>query len=187
MGSLLKDIKPAIDNGVDVIRIGTHCTEANLSFDFIDKLKKLNVEVISCLMMSHMASPKKLLEQAKNLENAGTDAISIYDSAGSFDIERVEELFKTLSDNLKIKIGFHGHNNLGLAVANSYWACKNGATFVDASICSFGAGAGNTQFEALASYLESKGYETEISLEKLYDLVTYASSTYANRKPFPIL
>lgn len=180
-----RDIKPSVDNGVEIIRVGTHCTETNLSFDFIEKLKKLDVEVVSCLMMSHMATSEKLLEEAKRLENIGTNAISIYDSAGSFDIERVEELFKILSENLNIPFGFHGHNNLGLAVANSYFACKNGATIVDASICAYGAGAGNTQFEALASYLESKGYKTEINLEKLYDLVTYASSTYASNKPFP--
>lgn len=180
-----RDIKPAIDNGVEVIRVGTHCTETNLSFDFIEKLKQLDVEVISCLMMSHMATAKQLLEQAKILEEIGTNAISIYDSAGSFDVEKVEQLFAILSENLSIPIGFHGHNNLGLAVANSYFACKNGATIVDASICGFGAGAGNTQFEALASYLDSKGFQTEINLEKLYDLVTYASSTYAINKPFP--
>lgn len=180
-----KDIKPAIDNGVDIFRIGTHCTETNLSFDFVEKLKLFDVEVISCLMMSHMAKPEELLKEAKKLQDAGTSAISIYDSAGSFDIERTQELFNILSRSLKIPIGFHGHNNLGLAVANSYLACKNGATIVDASICSYGAGAGNTQFEALASYLESKGFNTGVNLENLYDLVTYASSTYATKKPFP--
>ena len=93
-----------------------------------------------------MATHEKLLAEAKSLENAGTKAISIYDSAGTFDTEKVEELFKLLSNNLNIPVGFHGHNNLGLAVANSYFACKNGATIVDASICAFGAGSGNTQF-----------------------------------------
>ena len=166
-----RDIKPAIDNGVDIFRVGTHCTETNLSFDFIEKLKLFDVEVISCLMMSHMASPEELVKEAKELQDAGTNAISIYDSAGSFDIERTQELFTILSGNLTIPIGFHGHNNLGLAVANSYLACKNGATIVDASICSFGAGAGNTQFEALASYLNQKVLILE-SIWNLYDLVT---------------
>ena len=179
-----RDIKPAIDLGVDIFRVGTHCTESNLSINFLEKLIHYKVEVLSCLMMSHMASTQELLTQAKFLENLGSQGICIYDSAGTFDLEKTQEIISTLRNNLKIPIGFHGHNNLGLAVANSYIACKNGATIIDASICSFGAGAGNTQLEVLASYLDSKGYKTGINLSNLYDLVTFASSTYAKKKPF---
>ncbi len=180
-----RDIKPAIDLGVDIFRVGTHCTESNLATSFIEKLASLNIEVLSCLMMSHMAEPEKLLAEAKYLENLGANGICIYDSAGSFDIERTEETITTLVNNLTIPVGFHGHNNLGLAVANSYVALQKGAKILDASICSYGAGAGNTQLEVLASLLESKSYNTGINLSKLYDLVTYASSTYAINKPFP--
>ena len=179
-----RDIKPAIDLGVDIFRVGTHCTEANLSINFLEKLANYKVEVLSCLMMSHMASKEELLKQAKFLENIGSNGICIYDSAGSFDLERTKEIISMLNSNLNIPIGFHGHNNLGLAVANSYIACKNGAKIIDASICSFGAGAGNTQLEVLASFLDSKGFETGININNLYDLVTYASSTYAKNKPF---
>tara|TARA_B100001989_G_C24551133_1_gene474889 strand:- start:2449 stop:4212 length:1764 start_codon:yes stop_codon:yes gene_type:complete len=179
-----RDIKPAIDLGVDIFRVGTHCTEANLSISFIEKLINYDVQVLSCLMMSHMASPKELLEQAKFLESIGTHGICIYDSAGTFDLDRTEEIISTLTANLSIPVGFHGHNNLGLAVANSYIACKSGASIIDASICSYGAGAGNTQFEVLASYLDSKGYEIGVNLANLYDLVTYGSSTYAKEKPY---
>ncbi len=179
-----RDIKPALDLGVDIFRVGTHCTEANLSLSFLQNLNKYNVQVFSCLMMSHMTSSAELLSQAKFMEANGSHGICIYDSAGSYDLERTKEVIQLLVENLSIPIGFHGHNNLGLAVANSYVAIKTGAKIIDASICSYGAGAGNTQFEVLASLLSSKAIDTKINLSFLYDLVTYASSTYAKRKPF---
>ncbi len=179
-----KDIKPAIDMGVNIFRVGTHCTESDLSISFLEKLTAHNVEVLSCLMMSHMADPEQLLHQAKFVESLGAQGVCIYDSAGSFDMDRTKEVITILTENLSIPVGFHGHNNLGLAIGNSYTALLSGAEIFDASICSYGAGAGNTQLEVLASYFESKGYKTGINLPKLYDLVSYASSTYAQVKPF---
>lgn len=179
-----RDIKPALDLGVDIFRIGTHCTESNLSLSFLENFSQYKVQVFSCLMMSHMASSSDLLYQAKLMEDSGSHGICIYDSAGSYDLERTKEVIQLLVNNISVPVGFHGHNNLGLAVANSYIAVQSGAKIIDASICSYGAGAGNTQFEVFASLLSSKNINTEINLSNLYDLVAYASSTYAKNKPF---
>ena len=179
-----RDVSPAINNGVDIIRIGTHCTESTVSYSLINNLRTQPVEVISCLMMSHMASTDILLNECLKLEEKGVDAISIYDSAGCFDPDQITELFTALRAKLTIKLGFHGHNNLGLAVANSYQAYRCGVNILDASICAFGAGAGNTQLETLATYFKKKNISTKIDLKNLYELVEFAGTTYAKNKPF---
>ena len=162
-----RDVSPAINNGVDIIRIGTHCTESTVSYSLINNLRTQPVEVISCLMMSHMASTDILLNECLKLEEKGVDAISIYDSAGCFDPDQITELFTALRAKLTIKLGFHGHNNLGLAVANSYQAYRCGVNILDASICAFGAGAGNTQLETLATYFKKKIFPQKLIL-KIY-------------------
>ncbi len=180
-----QDIKPAISLGVDIFRVGVHCTEADLSENFIRKITDAGKRAYGCLMMSHMATYDQLIKEAEKIYSYGANAVCIYDSAGAYDQSRVETLIKKLKKEFGKKVGFHGHNNLGLAVANSLTAIESGADIIDASVCGFGAGAGNTQLEILASILDSRNVKSPIKIPELYDLANYASSTYAQTKPFP--
>ncbi len=156
------DIKPAIDCGVDIFRIATHCTESTLSKTHIEFLKNQSKEVHGVLMMSALISAKELLSQALNMQSYGAEAIIIMDSTGTYMPKDVQERISLLVNNLSVSVGFHGHNNLGLSVANSLVAAENGAEIIDACICGFGAGAGNTPLELILPVLEKNGFNTSI-------------------------
>lgn len=156
------DIKPAMDCGVDIFRIATHCTESTLSKTHIEFLKNQSKEVHGVLMMSALISAKELLSQALNMQSYGAEAIIIMDSTGTYMPKDVQERISLLVNNLSVSVGFHGHNNLGLSVANSLVAAENGAAIIDACICGFGAGAGNTPLELILPVLEKNGFNTSI-------------------------
>jgi len=120
-------------------------------------------------MMYHMASSEKILEEARKMQSYGAQGVILMDSAGASTPEMVKRTISALANKLDINIGFHPHNNLGLAVANAYIAIEEGATIIDGTIRGFGAGAGNCQIEAIASLLEMSGYKSNLNLYQLYD------------------
>jgi 4-hydroxy 2-oxovalerate aldolase len=164
-----EDLKMAADHGAKVAQIATHVTEADVSEQHIGLAKKMGMETIGMLMLSHMASPEKLVEQGKIMEAAGADVVLVTDSAGALMPHTVKERVAALRAALKIGIGFHGHNNLSLAVANSVVAIEEGARWLDACTCGLGAGSGNTPTEVLVAVLDKLGYETGIDLWKIMD------------------
>ena len=125
---------------------------------------------VGFLMMAHMASPEKIAEQAKLMESYGADYINIADSAGYLLPEDVAARIKAVKEAVSIPVGFHAHNNLSLAVANSLSAIDSGATYIDATLRGLGAGAGNTQLEVLAGVLERKGIKSGLDFYKLMDV-----------------
>lgn len=165
LSTISKNLKPAIDCGVDIFRIATHCTEATLSKSHIEFLRNNNHTVHGVLMMSALIDVNELVSQALIMEEYGAEAIIIMDSTGTYMPADVIERIKALVENLNVPIGFHGHNNLSLSVANSLVAVENGATIIDACICGFGAGAGNTPLEIIIPVLEKNGFSTNIDFE----------------------
>ena len=164
--STIDDAKAAIDYGVDVFRVATHCTEATLSKSHIEALSKAGVEVHGVLMMSALITADELVEQAKIMESYGAQAIIIMDSTGTYLPNDVEERITKLKAYTNIKVGFHAHNNLGCAVINSLTAANSGATMIDACIRGFGAGAGNAPLELILPVFEKNKYTTGISFEE---------------------
>lgn len=191
MATIKKDIVPAIDVGVDVFRIASHVTEANLTQKHIEYVRSKNKTAYGVLMMSALADVKTLVAEAKKMEEYGAETFLIMDSTGTYLPKDVEERIKALKDNLSINVGFHGHNNLGLAIANSLVAAQTGATVIDACIRGFGAGAGNTQLESLIPVLEQSGFSTNIDFKKVIieaDLVMdYMIKTVPVTAPINIL
>lgn len=164
-----RDLKPALALGVDVVRVAAHCTEADICERHIGFSRSQGVEVWGCLMMSHMISPNLLLEQARKMESYGAEGVVFMDSAGYYLPEDVRQRVELLASELSIAVGFHAHNNLGLAIANSVAAANAGATLLDACARGFGAGAGNAQLEVLIAVLERLGYITGVDLYKILD------------------
>jgi 4-hydroxy 2-oxovalerate aldolase len=162
----LEHTKRAIELGVDVVRVATHCTEATLAKSHIEALSKANVEVFGVLMMSALITPQELLEQAKIMEGYGANAIIIMDSTGTYLPFDVQQRISLLKSNLKIPVGFHAHNNLGCAVANSLTAVEFGADYIDGCIRGFGAGAGNAPLELLIPVLEQSGFQVGIDFQQ---------------------
>lgn len=177
------DIAMALDIGVDVVRVATHCTEANTSARFIKQVRQAGKTAFGVLMMSHMAPQEVLLSQARLMESYGAEAIILMDSAGYSTPSLVKSKVRCLVDGLYIKVGFHAHNNLGLAVANSLTALEEGASIIDACINGLGAGAGNTQLETLIAALERDGYSLKMSFEDVIRLSRCAGTLLDHKTP----
>ncbi|MCK2005304.1 4-hydroxy-2-oxovalerate aldolase [[Brevibacterium] frigoritolerans] len=164
------ELKEAHKLGAGLVRVATHVTEADVSAQHIQKARDLGMETFGFLMMSHSAPVEKLVEQAKLMESYGAQGVYITDSAGALLPHEVRERVKALRDSLEVEVGFHAHNNLSLAVANTLAAIEEGATRIDGSVRCLGAGAGNTQTEALLAVLNRMGMDTGIDLYKMMDL-----------------
>ena len=166
----IEDLEEAYENGSRVVRVATHCTEADVGIQHIQAAKKMGMMACGFLMMVHMASPEKLLEQAKIFQEAGADYINLADSAGYLLPDDVKARVDKLVNGLDIPVGFHAHNNLSLAVANSIAAVESGATYIDATCRGLGAGAGNTQIEVLAAVFNRLGYNTGMDMYAIQDV-----------------
>lgn len=169
-GTIRKDVAPAINEGVEVLMVGSHCTEANITRQHIQYAVSRGIEAYGVLLMAHMIPAGKLCEQALLMQSYGAKGVLIMDSAGAFLPEDAYHKVKRLVSELSIQVGFHAHNNLGMAVASSVAAVKAGASFIDATVRGFGAGAGNCQMEVLVAVLHKMGYRTGMDLYQLMDL-----------------
>ncbi len=179
-----REIKQAMNVGVDLFRIGSHCTEADITMRHINYVREQGKEVWGILMMTHMASKEILLEEAQKMQSYGAQAIVLMDSAGAYLPDDVASKIGHLVTNLFIPVGFHAHNNIGLSVANSLTAINVGATIVDATSCGFGAGAGNTPLELLAAAMYQLKLESNLDLYKVLDTSDLARELFAKTLPF---
>lgn len=134
-------------------------------------------------MMSHMLSPALLLEQARKMESYGAVGVVFMDSAGYYLPVDVRHRVATLVEGLSIAVGFHAHNNLGLAIANSVTAAEAGAVLLDGCARGFGAGAGNAQLEVLIAVLERSKFNTGIDLYKMLDAADLAEQILLKETP----
>ncbi len=166
----IEDLQQAKDNGAQAVRVATHVTEADIAIQHIKYAKSIGMMAVGFLMMSHMASPEKIVEQAKIFVDCGADYINLADSAGHMVPDDVRARISALKNSIDIPIGFHSHNNLGLSVANSIAAVEEGASYIDATCRGLGAGAGNTQNEVLCAVLDRLGYDTGVDLYGIMDV-----------------
>lgn len=162
-------LKMAADVGVTTIRVATHCTEADVSEQHIGLARKMGLDTVGFLMMAHMISPEELLQQALLMESYGANCIYCTDSAGYMLPDDVTQRITLLRSKLKpeTELGFHGHHNLGLGVANSMAAVAAGANRIDGSAAGLGAGAGNTPLEIFAAVMDRMGADTGVDIFKL--------------------
>lgn len=159
-----QDLDDAIDAGAEAVRVATHCTEADIAEQHIGLGKRRGIFVVGFLMMAHLNSPAGLAEQARMMESFGADVVYVTDSAGALLPDGVRARVDALCNALTVPVGFHAHNNLGLAIGNSLAALETGATYIDGSLRGFGAGAGNTQTEVLVGVLKKAEYAVAAEL-----------------------
>ena len=162
----------AKDLGVHTIRVATHCTEADVSEQHIIKARSLDMDTVGFLMMAHMSTPQALVKQAKLMESYGATCIYITDSAGYMlpdDVTtRLDAVRQAL--NPETELGFHGHHNLAMGIANSLAAVEAGASRIDAAAAGLGAGAGNTPLEVFIAVCARMGIETGVDVFKIQDV-----------------
>ena len=167
----IDDLEHAYDLGVRSVRIATHCTEADVSAQHIAAGRELGMDVSGFLMLSHMAEPEKLAQQAKLMESYGAHCVYVTDSGGRLTMDGVASRVKAYRHLLDAdtQIGIHAHENLSLSVANSLVAVEHGVHRVDASLAGHGAGAGNCPIEAFVAAANLSGIEHGSDLFKLQD------------------
>jgi 4-hydroxy 2-oxovalerate aldolase len=165
------DISAVADLGVSIIRIATHCTEADVSEQHFGLARELGLETVGFLMMAHSQPPEVLAKQARIMVDSGCQCAYVVDSAGALVLDEAADRVASLVAEVgsEAQVGFHGHENLGLGVANTVLAIRAGASQVDGCTRRFGAGAGNTPTEVLAAVLDHLGIRTGINVLAIID------------------
>jgi 4-hydroxy 2-oxovalerate aldolase len=166
----LRDLAQMREIGASVVRVATHCTEADIAQQHIAWAREHEMRVAGFLMMSHMLEPTKLAEQAALMEAYGAHVVYIVDSAGALLPRGAAARVAALRERLTIDVGFHAHNNLGCAIGNTLAGVDAGASWVDGSLRGLGAGAGNAATEVLCAALERHGTPTNVELFPLMDV-----------------
>ena len=166
------DIVAARDLGVSICRIATHCTEADISIQHFGVARDAGLETVGFLMMSHTQPPEALAKQARIMVDAGCQCVYVVDSAGALILDEVGDRVAALVAEVgaDAQVGFHGHENLALGVANSVLAIRAGAVQIDGSTRRFGAGAGNTPVEALVAVCSKLGIRTGVDVLAMFDV-----------------
>ncbi|MDO5628221.1 MAG: 4-hydroxy-2-oxovalerate aldolase [Mobilicoccus sp.] len=180
------DIKTAHDLGVSVLRVATHCTEADVSYEHFSAARDLGMETVGFLMLSHRVGPDTLAEQAKIQVDAGCQCVYVVDSAGALILDQAKDRVAAVVDAIgeHAQVGYHGHQNLSFGVANSIMAWQAGARQIDGALSALGAGAGNSPTEVLAAAFERLGVDTQLDVDGLLDAAENIVRPYIPELPY---
>jgi 4-hydroxy 2-oxovalerate aldolase len=179
------DLRRAHDCGADMVRVATHCTEADVSVQHFEAARALGMETAGFLMMAHRTPPEGLAKQARIMIDAGCQAVYVTDSAGALLMHEARARFEALVAEAgeQAWVGYHGHQNMSLGVANSVIAHEVGVRYIDGSLCALGAGAGNSPTEVLAAVFERLGVATGLDVMALLSAAEDVVRPFLKRWP----
>jgi 4-hydroxy 2-oxovalerate aldolase len=180
-----QELKEAVEHGIQVVRIATQCTEADISQQHFGLAKEMGLEAVGFLMMAHMRPPEFLAEQALLMESYGADCVYVVDSAGALLPDGAAARVRALKQALKIQVGFHAHNNLGLGIGNTLAAVGAGADQIDGTLRGLGAGAGNAATELLAAALDKSGLNPGLNVFALLEAAEFVVAPFMPFQPIP--
>jgi len=182
----LHDLRKAHEAGASVARIATHCTEADVSIQHFGEARRLGMETVGFLMLSHRACPELLAQQARIMVDAGAQCVYVVDSAGALVLDTAQDRIKAVIDEIgaEAQVGFHGHQNLSMGIANSVLAYQAGAKQIDGALCALGAGAGNSPTEVLAATFERLGIRTGVDLGEVLSAAEDVVRPFIPRLPW---
>ena len=180
------DLRKARDAGASVARIATHCTEADVSLQHFAAARDMGMETVGFLMLAHRIGPEEMAKQARIMVDGGAECVYVVDSAGALVLgeaqQRIEALIKEIGR--EAQVGFHGHQNLSLGIANSVLAAQQGALQIDGALCALGAGAGNSPTEVLVATFERLGIPTGVDVQGAMAAAEDVVRPFLNRLPF---
>ena len=186
-----KNLDIAKEAGLDFIRVGAEAGKADIALEIIKEIKKRGMKAFYACMKAYLSSPEEMVGEALKLQEEGLDQLTLMDSAGTMFPEDVLRYVQILKENTSLKIGFHGHNNLGMSAANAVAAYEAGADFLDGGLMGMARSAGNAATEVLTAVLQRKGEMPEIDLFALLECVDQISDTikerYSYHNPIPPL
>ncbi|GEL21096.1 4-hydroxy-2-oxovalerate aldolase [Pseudonocardia sulfidoxydans NBRC 16205] len=179
------DLKRAHDAGAEMVRVATHCTEADVSPQHFAAARELGMETVGFLMMAHRTDPADLAKQARIMVDAGCECPYVTDSAGALLMHEAKARFEALLDEVgdEALVGYHGHQNLSMGVANSVIAYETGVRSIDGSLCALGAGSGNSPTEVLAAVFDRLGIDAGVDAGLLLDAAEDVVRPYLQRWP----
>lgn len=182
----VEDLRLAHDAGAAVARIATHCTEADVSLQHFAAARDLGMETVGFLMMAHRVEPDVLAKQARIMVDGGAQCVYVVDSAGALVLGDAQERISAVVTEIghEAQVGFHGHQNLSLGVANSVLAQQNGALQIDGALCALGAGAGNSPTEVLVPTFERLGVPTGVDVQGVMAAADEVVKPFLHRLPF---
>lgn len=181
------DLRRAHGVGASVARIATHCTEADVSIQHFGEARALGMETVGFLMLAHRATPEVMAQQARIMVDAGAQCVYVVDSAGALVLSDAQARVQAVVDEIGsdgAQVGFHGHQNLSLGVANSVLAYQAGARQIDGALCALGAGAGNSPTEVLAATFERMGIRTGVDLGEVLSAAEEVVRPFIPRLPW---
>ncbi|HEX3513262.1 MAG TPA: 4-hydroxy-2-oxovalerate aldolase [Trebonia sp.] len=182
----IRDLRMARDAGASVARIATHCTEADVAVQHFAAAREMGMETVGFLMLSHRIGPDELAKQARIMVDGGAECVYVVDSAGALVLGEAQARVAALIGEIggEAQVGFHGHQNLSLGVANSVLAAQQGALQVDGALCALGAGAGNAPTEVLVATFDRLGIPTGVDVQGALAAAEDVVKPFLTRLPF---
>lgn len=162
-------VKAAAAAGLHFLRVGANAGDGTGSLDAVRMVKEAGLVCRYSLMKAYVSTPEELAAEAKMLQDAGVDKITIMDSAGTMFPADAAAYVTALKKAVTISVGFHGHSNLGLSQANALAAVAAGADEIDCGLLGMARSAGNCATELAAATLKKEGYLPDVDLYGLLD------------------
>ena len=156
-----KDVLPKKDSVVDLVRVATYVHQIPTAIDMIEDAKNKGYEVSANIMAVSKVNDKDITNCLEELSKCSVDVIYLVDSFGAFYPEQIRSLtdkYMNVAEKCGKKIGIHAHNNQQLAFASTIEALTHGASYLDATMCGMGRGAGNCFMESLLGFLKNPKY-----------------------------
>jgi 4-hydroxy 2-oxovalerate aldolase len=182
----VENLRQARDAGASVARIATHCTEADVSLQHFAAARDMGMETVGFLMLAHRIGPAELAKQARIMVDGGAQCVYVVDSAGALVLGDAQARVAALVDEVgdQAQVGFHGHQNLSLGIANSVLAARGGALQIDGALCALGAGAGNSPTEVLVATFDRLGIPTGVDVQGAMAAAQDVVRPFLSRLPF---
>ena len=182
----ITDLRKAREAGASVARIATHCTEADVSLQHFAAAREMGMETVGFLMLAHRIGPQELARQARIMVDGGAQCVYVVDSAGALVLGDAQDRVSALVAEVghEAQVGFHGHQNLSLGIANSVLAAQNGALQIDGALCALGAGAGNSPTEVLVATFDRLGIPTGVDVQGALAAAEEVVKPFVRRLPF---